>query len=221
MNLAFGNSTLIPTLVPEHQLLNESYYNTVTRAGKSPTQQVFPFSKVHKTSCRIRPTCHIHLHSLRRNVDHSYSTHCSAWNDPENHYEGGQSHERATQERCPGQTGPRESAVQAWAGVGMTCLHLWAGGEAGCTQRQQGRCHLTEEMQEGRGSLIMLQESSPLWFPYLHDLKCSFLRHLVKGAASLARPRLGTWDTANLSSLPRLCLTKGTEVVTPSAALSN
>lgn len=38
MNLVFGSSILIPTLVPECQLLNESYYNTVTRAGESPTQ---------------------------------------------------------------------------------------------------------------------------------------------------------------------------------------
>lgn len=95
------------------------------------------------------------------------------------------------------------------------------GGETGCTQRQQGRCHLTAEIQEGKGSPFILQESSPLWFPYLHDLKCSFLKHHGKGAASLARPRLGTWDTANISSLPRLCLMKGTEVVTPSASLSN
>lgn len=93
--------------------------------------------------------------------------------------------------------------------------------KAGCTQRQQGRCHLTVEMQEERDSAFILQESSPLWFPYLHDLKCNFLKHHVKGAASLARPRLSTWDTAKVSSLPRLCLTKGTEVVTPSASLSN
>lgn len=84
-----------------------------------------------------------------------------------------------------------------------------------------GEASPSVEMQEGRGSLLILQESSPLWFPYLHDLKCSFLKHHEKGAASLARPRLGTWDTANVSSLPRLCLTKGTEVVTPRASLSN
>lgn len=55
-------------------------------------------------------------------MDHNYSTYCFA--DPENHDEGGQSHVRATQERCPGQTGPRECAAQAWGGVETTCLHF-------------------------------------------------------------------------------------------------
>lgn len=35
--------------------------------------------------------------------------------------------------------------------------------EAGYIQKQHGRCHLTADMQEGRGLLFLLQESSPPW----------------------------------------------------------
>ena len=102
------------------------HITAVTRAGKSPTQQVSPFSKADITSCRILPACPTHLLSLRRNVHHSYSTNRSG--DPENHSEGGQSRARATQASCPGQTGPRGSAEQEG--------EEW--GQPACTSEQGG-----------------------------------------------------------------------------------
>lgn len=111
MNLPFSSSILIPTSVSDHQLLNASYYNTVTRAGKSSTQQVSPFSKADITSCGIHQACPTHLLILRRNMDHSYSTNCSG--DPENNSEGGQYQARATQASCPGHTGPRGCTERA------------------------------------------------------------------------------------------------------------
>jgi len=122
MKLPFSSSTLIPTFVSEHQLPNASHYNTVTRAGKPPTQQVSPFSKADITSCRICPTRPTPLLSLRRNTDHSYSTDCSG--DPKNHSEGGQFRVKATQASCPGQAGPRgcaERAGEEWGQPACTC----------------------------------------------------------------------------------------------------
>lgn len=150
MNFPFSSSILIPALVSEHQLLNASYYNAVTRVGKSPAQQVSPFGKVDITSCRIHPACPIHLLSLRRNVDHGYSTDCSG--DPENHSEGGQSWVRATQASC--QTGPRGSTEQAEESGGQSACTSEQGGGGWLHQKQQGRCHLTADRQEGRGSLF-------------------------------------------------------------------
>lgn len=52
-NLAFGSSILIPTLVPECQLLNESYYNTVTELESPQPSKSLPsagFIKPHTES---------------------------------------------------------------------------------------------------------------------------------------------------------------------------
>lgn len=98
--------------------------------------------------------------------------------------------------------------------MGTTCLHFrprWRrlvasrGSRGGVTSMQICR-------REGARCSSCRRAAHSGW-PYLHDLRCSFLKHRLKGAAALARPHLGAWGTADLSSLPRLCLTKGTAVV--------
>lgn len=133
MNLPFSSSSiLIPTLVSEHQLPNASYYNTVTRAGKFPTQQVSPFSKAGITSCRICPAGPTHLLSLRRTC--ITATQLTVLE---------------TLKIIAKVVSLRSEPPRGQPACKME--------EAGGIRRQQGRCHLTADMQEGRGSLFLLQ----------------------------------------------------------------
>lgn len=216
MNLAFGSSILIPTLVPELSYWM-SHITTQSPELESP-QHSKPLPSARFIKPHAESTLHIIFISTISEETWITATQPTAL----------QTLKIMMKVVNPMWEPPKRGALGILVQGSVQCRHgeQWGqpactseqGGEAGCTQ---GRCHLTAEMQEGMGSLFILQKSSPLWFPYLHDLKCSFLKHHVKGAASLSRPRLGTWDTANVSLLPRLCLTKGTEVVTPSASLSN
>lgn len=168
MNSPFSSSILIPTLVSEHQLLNASYYNTVTGAGKSPTQQVSPFSKANITSCRIHPACPTHLLSLRRNVDHSCSTNCSG--DPEDHSEGGQPWVRATHASRPGQTGPRGCAERAGEERGQPACTSEQGGGGWLRPEAAGEVSPHCRYAGGKRFAVPPAGAAHSGRPHLHDL---------------------------------------------------